>query len=101
MAALKKAVEIATESRPQSKPSPRRIALATPESEPVDSAAHQLRLHLEAALARPGQAAAAQAEPVVEKWPGPVRTAILAGAVILPWSLIALAAHAIIGRRLF
>jgi hypothetical protein len=52
-------------------------------------------------LARPGQAAAAQAEPVVEKWPGPVRTAILAGAVILPWSLIALAAHAIIGRRLF
>jgi hypothetical protein len=100
MTALKKTVERPTRSTPHSNASPKRVALATAQSEPVESAAHQLRSKLEAALAAQRQDAST-AEPEVETWPRPMRAAILAGAVILPWSLIAVAAHALIGRRLF
>jgi len=68
--------------------------LATRESAPVESAAHQLRLHLEAALAASPHSAAL-AEPSVEKWSGATRAAILCSAAILPWSLIALTGQAI------
>ncbi len=100
MAALKKTVETTARSKAQSKASSRRIALATAESEPVESAQHRLKLHLEAALAATPHHTSHD-EPAIDKWPRPVRAAILAGAVLLPWSLIALTAHAIIGRRLF
>jgi hypothetical protein len=99
MAALKKTVESPAGSRPQSKSSTRRIELATSECEPVESAQHQLRLHLEAAFAASPDNASLP-EPDVEKWSRPVRAALLAGAALLPWSLIALTVHAVVARRL-
>jgi hypothetical protein len=72
--------------------------LATTESAPVESGAHQLRLHLEAALAGSPHAPTAD-EGETERWSRPVRAAILAGAVVVPWSLIALTVHAIVTRR--
>jgi len=99
MAALKKTVETTGGPKPQSQAAPARLELATADSEPVESGAHQLRLHLEAALASP-RLEASLSEPAVEKWPRPVRAAILAGAALLPWSLIALTVHAVVTRRL-
>jgi hypothetical protein len=99
MAALRKTAEQAVASGPQPKVSTARIELATADSIPVDSAAHQLRRHLEAALAAPRPEASSD-EPAIDKWPRAVRGAILVGAVVVPWSLIALAVQAVVGRRL-
>jgi hypothetical protein len=74
--------------------------LATDESTPIESGAQQLRLHLETALAA-SHPDTALAEPGLEKWPRPVRAAILAGAIVLPWSLVVLAVHAIASYRQF
>jgi hypothetical protein len=100
MAALKKAADATAGSGSQPPASSPRIEMATQTSTPVESGAQQLRLHLEAALAG-SQSGVSFAEPGIEKWPGPVRAAILAGAVVFPWSLVALIAHAIVRYRLF
>ncbi len=100
MAALKKAADATAGAGAQPPASSPRIEVATPTSTPVQSGAQQLRLHLEAALfgSQPG---ASFAEPGIEKWPRPVRAAILAAAIVVPWSLVALAGHAIVSYRLF
>jgi hypothetical protein len=100
MAALKKTTETTSGSALQPKASSRRLEIATRESAPVQSAAQQLRLHLETALAASAYGPALP-DPVIEKWPGAVRAAILSGAIILPWSLIALTVQAIVRYRLF
>jgi hypothetical protein len=96
MAALKKTAETNSSAVGHVDGSSRRLEIATGDSAPVDSAVQQLRLHLESALAAsaPG---AAFAEPTIAKWPRPVRAAILAGAVVIPWSLVVLTVHAIVG----
>jgi hypothetical protein len=99
MATLKKTAQTSAGTRPQPQRPSARIELATRESAPVDSVAHQLRLQLEAALAASPHSAAL-AEPSVEKWSGATRAVILCGAAILPWSLIALTVQAIIRHRL-
>jgi hypothetical protein len=100
MAALKKTMRPAASSGAAPRGLSTRIELATAESAPVESGAHQLRLHLEAALAGARHAPTAD-EGETERWSRPVRAAILTGAVVIPWSLIALTAHAIVTRRLF
>jgi hypothetical protein len=100
MAALKKTAETTAGSRPRAKASSSPIKVATAQSTPVESGAQQLRLHLETALAA-SQPEMSLAEPAIETWPRPVRVAILAGAIILPWSLIVLAAHALLTCPVF
>ncbi len=100
MAALKKTMRPAASSSAAPRASSTRIELATAESAPVESGAHHLRLHLEAALAASRPAHAID-EGETERWSRPVRAAILTGAVVVPWSLIALTVHAIVTRRLF
>ncbi len=97
MAALKKT---AAETMAGSRPSPARIEVATAASSPVESGAQQLRARLETVLAASPYEASG-GEPGIEKWPRAVRAAILAGAVVLPWSLVVLAVHAIASYRLF
>ncbi len=94
MAALKTTTDATARAEPQPKASSVRIEMATAASTPVESGAHRLRFHLEAAFAQspPG---ASLAEPDIGKWPRPVRAAILAGAVVLPWSLIFLTVNAL------
>jgi len=100
MSALKKTTEETTAAGLQVEAPSARISLATADSAPIDSAAQQLRRRLETALATSPHEAAF-AEPKIDKWPRPVRAAILAGAVVLPWSLVVLAVHAIASYRLF
>jgi len=100
MATLKNTAERTAESSLQPNASTPRIELATPKATPVESGAQQLRFRLETALAA-SQRDTSLTEPVIEAWPRPVRAAILAGAIVVPWSLIVLAVHAIASYRLF
>ncbi len=100
MAALKKTAETTVGTKPRAKASSSRIKVATAQSTPVESGAQQLRLHLETALGASWDEMSLE-EPAIETWPRPVRVAILAGAVVLPWSLIVLAAHALLTCPLF
>jgi hypothetical protein len=100
MAAQKKTIEKTTRPRLQVEAPSARISVATADSAPIESGAQQLRLRLETALA-PAPYEASFAEPAIEKWPRPVRAAILGGAVLLPWSFVVLTIHAIVSYRLF
>jgi hypothetical protein len=105
MAALKKTAETTAAAGPQLPgPQPKalsaRIEVATVKSRPVDSGAQRLRLYLEAIFSAP-QDDAALAEPVIEKWSRPVRMAIFVGTVVLPWSLLFVAGHALLNSPLF
>jgi hypothetical protein len=94
MAALRKTTETMAEAGRQPTAPKALIGLATSGSEPIDSAAQQLQLHLEAALT--AAPTAPIPDPLIFTWPLPVRGAILAGAIFIPWALIALAVKAVL-----
>jgi hypothetical protein len=100
MAAQTKTVETTTGPQLPFEAASARIAIATADSAPIESAAQQLRLRLETALAE-SPSDALYGEPAIEKWPRPVRAAILGAAVLLPWSFVVLTVHSIISYRLF